>query len=61
MLDIGSGPGLPAHALAPDAGATGSVDGVDPSESTLAPLAAVFGPGVTTAELRSWLAEARHD
>jgi arsenite methyltransferase len=36
VLDIGSGPGLLACEMAEDVGASGSVDGVDPSESMLA-------------------------
>ncbi len=36
VLDIGSGPGLLAAEMAADVGSTGSVDGVDPSESMLA-------------------------
>jgi arsenite methyltransferase len=36
VLDIGSGPGLLACEMAEDVGGTGSVNGVDPSESMLA-------------------------
>jgi arsenite methyltransferase len=36
VLDIGSGPGMLACEMAEDVGATGSVDGLDPSESMLA-------------------------
>jgi ubiquinone/menaquinone biosynthesis C-methylase UbiE len=36
VLDIGSGPGLLACEMATDVGPTGSVDGIDPSESMLA-------------------------
>src|SRR5262249_56479258 len=37
VLDIGSGAGLLAHEMAAEGGAVGSVDGIDPSESMLAP------------------------
>ena len=36
VLDIGSGPGLLACEMAAEVGATGSIDGIDPSESMLA-------------------------
>jgi arsenite methyltransferase len=36
VLDIGSGPGLLAHEMAREVGTSGSIDGVDPSESMLA-------------------------